>query len=483
LGGVATVGGSVIMYFVGVVHPPPSDRLKLLLHHQPGYAFERHQLVRAAAMMWRLPVTLNHYGIAAAVSRGYDKEQNVKVPTQRTVVAQLEALSGVDHKFAIVGNVIDFFEASKGGFYVIFKITHAVDAVSWLVTHGHLTGLSLTHVFPDDDSGGDFVPYEVTLCIKPKRPFCYIVTASRDLGLISEYKRSIQSGTIRDRSSNLAKPDSIRIMSTAADMPVDPPEATVSVAAAEPAAPAVDPLDAVGKILDDMPEENSKVLTTGFLNLKKRGDKYESENKKIAAELATERAARVAAEKAHSESNLSVGLLKSYVGMLQEGTSNTRSGKLITPEVVAGLSSPDPAIREMNMGRVIHAAAYSALEMRGDSNVFQAAAEARPGDKRARPSELLSGGYSEPAPAAVTPAAAGISHPSDGALGGGAGPQESALSRLASQDYGRMSGAQGRARVAPHMASAGSAAAVPSGVPDNRAELFRAIGGAFVMDQ
>lgn len=467
------------MYLVGVVHPPPSDRLKLLLHHQPGYAFERHQLVRAAAMMWRLPVTLNHYGISAAVSRGYDKEHNVKVPTQRTVVAQLEALSGVDHKFAIVGNVIDFFEASKGGFYVIFKITHAVEAVSWLVTNGHLTGLSLTHVFPDDDSGGDFVPYEVTLCIKPKRPFCYIVTASRDLGLISEYKRSIQSGTIRDRSSNLAKPDSIRIMSTAADMPVDPPEATVSVAAAEPAAPAaaVDPLDAVGKILDDMPEENSKVLTTGFLNLKKRGDKYESENKKIAAELATERAARMAAEKAHSESNINVGLLKSYVGMLQEGTSNTRSGKLITPEVVAGLSSPDPAIREMNMVRAIHAAAYSALEMKGDSNVFRAASDARPGDKRVRPSELLSGGYSE------EPSVAGISHVSEGALGGGAGSQESALSRLAAQDYGRMNVGQGRARAAVNMASAGSAAAVPSGIPDNRAELFRAIGDAFVMDQ
>lgn len=377
-----------------------------------------------APLMWKVPVTLNHNGIKEAITRGYDSETNVLVPTQSTVTKHLEKLATTDHKYAIVGSVIDYFEAKGGGFYAIFTVNIGLDAISWLITRGHIYGVSLTSIYPKEWDG-HLVPYELTLCRRPKRPHCFIVAASRDLLPVAEYKRRLQTGVIRDRSGVLKRPDAIRMMASTADVPADappqPPQLASADAPTETSSAPEDPMDVVGKILDEMPEDKSAVLTTGYLNMKRDIDKGKAEAAKARAEAdaarkeaAELRAAKDAALKAAKNSDINAGLLKSYVDMLKTGLGKTRSGQFITPEVIDGTSSLDEAVRANSLTRVIHAAAYGVLEMQGDNYFDSSTSESAPGTKRMRPSERLAAAARDdasynalptptPEPAAATP--------------------------------------------------------------------------------
>jgi hypothetical protein len=297
--------------------------------------------------------------------------------------------------------VVDYFEATAGGFYVTFKIDEGVESVSWLITHGHLTALSLTHVFPGKWDG-DFMPYEVTLCVKPKRPHCYIVAASSDLLPVVEYKRRLVTGVIRDRSDRLSRPSEVRVMASVADVPADAPAAPVLSASND----TVDPMEAVDTILEEMDPAKSSILTSGFINMKRRIDQAESARKTSDAALAASENARKTSETAAKSADINAGLYKSYIGMLKTGLGKTRSGQFINEGVIADLDSPDALVRDNAKLRVIHAAAYGVLEVQGENYFDEAAAAPVSGQKRMRLSERLR-----------MPAEEVIAAPDEGALG------------------------------------------------------------------
>lgn len=295
--------------------------------------------------------------------------------------------------------------------------------MSWLITRGCLSALSLTHIFPDKWTG-DIVPYEVTLCIKPKRPHCYIVAAAIDLLTITEYKRGLVSGTIRDKSQHISKPAYIPVMASPADIPKDTAlQQPVAMSSAEPE----NTIELVGKILDTLPPKDGQVITEGFLNLKKLADDHKIAREQ--AETKLKEAENLVAEekKKTKSSDINAAALKEYIDLIKKGIGEKRAG-FIDENVMRGIESDDTTTKINALQRVVHVAAY-AIQDAHVKSVFDST-DSTATQSAAKPSERLST----------------IFHVSEGALNAnGKRPNMSAEDDIMSSS-----------RKTPHMASADS---------------------------
>jgi len=169
-------------YFLGCVHPCP-ERLAVFM--DPKFVMSRRELDGLVLQMVGCPITFLHSGYKEAIQRaGGDR-------TSRRVQAEIRQLEGTHGKYVIGGQVINYFGVPDGGYYAIFEIDNPM--VLSLIDKGEATGLSLTHSVLN----GVVHPYELTLCVLPRRHRAFIY-ATGTLVSLMRYKGDLVSGRIRE---------------------------------------------------------------------------------------------------------------------------------------------------------------------------------------------------------------------------------------------------------------------------------------------
>lgn len=331
------------MYFLGIVHPPPSPELDRQL--APGFSLSREQLLLARPLTWNIPITLEHSGIFKAIEHAYKDNKTYKfVPSQNQVKRKLDTFAKSKVECTVIGAVIDWFEASGGGFYTVFRIEKQYDAIVWLIQNAHLTGLSLTHVIPHDNTT-NILPYEVTLCTEPARPHCYIISGSQSVIPIQRYKRLLQRGVITDKSDRLSQPKWIPIMATEQNVPADMETST----SAPPQEEVRDAVSDIELALNAHPEEGGrKLIAARLIQMQK-----ELETKQKEIEIA---------QKKQQEADVNTGLLKSYVAQLKANLGQQTCRTFCIDDVDSDISSNDPQVLKNVFGRVVHAASKALME-------------------------------------------------------------------------------------------------------------------------
>jgi len=166
------------MYFLGCVHPCPET---LAMFMEPKFVMHRSEL--DSLKMVGCPITFLHSGYEEAMARAGNDLTSARVQDE---LKQLESCHG---KYVIGGEVIDYFGVPDGGFYAIFEIKNAV--LLELINMGEATGLSLTHSI----IGGVVHPYELTLCVLPRRHRAFIYATGALVSLMA-YKGDLISGRI-----------------------------------------------------------------------------------------------------------------------------------------------------------------------------------------------------------------------------------------------------------------------------------------------
>ena len=165
-------------YFLGCVHPCPES---LAMFMEPKYVMGRHEL--DGLNMVGCPITFLHAGYEQAMVRAGNDLTSGRVQDE---LRQLESSHG---KYVIGGEVMDYFGVPGGGYYAIFEINNAV--LLQLIDRGEATGLSLTHSI----IRGVVHPYELTLCVLPRRHRAFIY-ATGTLVSLMRYKGDLVSGRI-----------------------------------------------------------------------------------------------------------------------------------------------------------------------------------------------------------------------------------------------------------------------------------------------
>lgn len=166
------------MYFLGCVHPCP-ERLAMFM--DPMYVMSRCEL--DGLKMAGCPITFLHSGYREAMARAGNDLSSARVQDE---LRQLENDHG---KYVIGGEVIDYFGVPDGGYYAIFNIHNSV--LLELIHRGEATGLSLTHSIIE----GVAHPYELTLCVLPRRHRAFIYATGTLVSLL-RYKGDLLSGRI-----------------------------------------------------------------------------------------------------------------------------------------------------------------------------------------------------------------------------------------------------------------------------------------------
>jgi hypothetical protein len=181
-------------FYVGCVHPRPEVLAQFMdPEWLAKWLLSREKLASLGSTIIGCPITYSHAGYEEATRRAYAKDDTVVVPTPRAVRKELESLAKTNAKYIIGGSVLDYFAVPGGGYYIVFDVTDATLAT--LVDKGYTSGLSLTH--NEMRHNNTIVPYEVTLCIVPQRPQCYVYATGRLQSLLS-YKSKLMDGSIRE---------------------------------------------------------------------------------------------------------------------------------------------------------------------------------------------------------------------------------------------------------------------------------------------
>lgn len=151
----------------------------------PHYVMSRHELDNLFLHMVGCPITFLHSGYEEAFENARLDGDISSVRVQK----ELELLSTTHGKYVIGGRVIDYFGVPNGGYYAIFYIDD--DMLLGLIDQGRATGLSLTHSIVN----GLVHPYELTLCILPRRHRAFIYATGMLVSLM-RYKGDMISGRI-----------------------------------------------------------------------------------------------------------------------------------------------------------------------------------------------------------------------------------------------------------------------------------------------
>ena len=165
-------------YFLGCVHACPES---LAMFMEPKFVMSRREL--DGLDMTACPITFLHSGYKEAMARAGDDLTSARVQ------AELRQLEGSHGKYVIGGEVVHFFGVPRGGYYAIFEINNA--ALLQLIDNGEATGLSLTHSIIE----GVVHPYELTLCVLPRRHRAFIYATGTLVSLMA-YKGGLVSGRI-----------------------------------------------------------------------------------------------------------------------------------------------------------------------------------------------------------------------------------------------------------------------------------------------
>lgn len=181
-----------MVFYCACIHPDPEDQ-ESQDAMPTGYWLSRCNLLELRASMVGIPITYEHVGIRKAVHRAGMTDLMISGDAVRYQLEQLADANIPGH--CVLGSVTDCWEARDGSWWATFFIQPVYKAVHWLLTHAHLTGVSLTHTYNDDNT---IVPLELSLCREPARPGCYIYRRYTNVIDANTYKRLRQSCSIPD---------------------------------------------------------------------------------------------------------------------------------------------------------------------------------------------------------------------------------------------------------------------------------------------
>lgn len=379
------------MWFLGLVHPKPSPELEKVL--KPGYALSVEQLHEAYGLVLGTPITLEHQGVFRAYDAARLKmPKGMYIPTKEMIQSQLNHQSKVDPTHTAVGRVVDYFGVPNGGFYIIYKMDDDLKDVEWMIINGAASGLSLTHV---ENPRKQIIPYEVSLCFKPRRPHCYSVAGFTSLQGALSYKRRLETGVIGDWSTTLERPTQVPIM---ADMETETPQ---------PKAASKTPLEsAIGTI----PEENRKLIESRMAELMRYAD--EAEKKQVELEgKNTELSAKLAvASQAEINREVEANMLKTQLDLVTQAMGAERCSRHQLEK-----SKTDPAIDSHSYdnvvamsARALKACSVTITDLREQlaSKAAPVAASSRKRESEEMTSDMYAAIERRTAPVEVEPAAA-----------------------------------------------------------------------------
>lgn len=225
----------------------------------------------------------------------------------------------------IVGEVIDAFQVPGGATYVVLRISHMYKDISWLIARG-LNGLSMTHGNSRVSSNKNVVPYEVTLCRKPARPFCRIIYDSSICDFAhEEYKRQLIEGVRVDETWwNVTSNYIMSATAAAAEKQATTAESSAPTPA--PAEPAINNLKSAVDMIKDENARRTVIASFGSLvNAQRQHERTVEETKK---ELETLRAAKQTLEEKNAElamqnraHSCSAAIMKKELGKLTQNIS------------------------------------------------------------------------------------------------------------------------------------------------------------------
>lgn len=179
------------MLFAAIFHPPPDSTCMQKLPAQ--YRLTRAQLLKSLPTFIGLPVTFEHKGIHAAIS----KLPEFNRPSAFEVSVALETSTDASHR--TLGHVLEAFEAHDGGFWALLKIDFTnKSGLYQLIASGMLQSVSLTHMVKQNST--EIVPLEIALVGNPARPGCRIRFASKSALNMQLYKASVIAGTTNTMS-------------------------------------------------------------------------------------------------------------------------------------------------------------------------------------------------------------------------------------------------------------------------------------------
>ena len=159
----------------------------------PGYWLSWCDLASLRSQMVGIPITYEHVGIRKAVHQVGMADADVTCDTVRYELQQLANADMPGH--CVMGTVTDCWEARDGSWWATFFIQPLYKTVRWLLSAGHLRGVSLTHTHNNDNH---IVPLELSLCREPARPGCYIYRCYTNVIDANTYKRLRQSCSMID---------------------------------------------------------------------------------------------------------------------------------------------------------------------------------------------------------------------------------------------------------------------------------------------
>ena len=168
-----------MLFCVGIYHPKPGKH-----DLPPDYVLTAEEL-RELEVADR-PVTVEHAGIREAVAQLVAQDKPLDPSGIGTT---LESLG--DGHAVPVGVVITTGEGADGRFYALFAIDDdKFSSLPLLIRAGALRGISLTHRV-----GTPPLALELSLCNRPARPECYVLTSSKSLDDQASYLRKLITRT------------------------------------------------------------------------------------------------------------------------------------------------------------------------------------------------------------------------------------------------------------------------------------------------
>lgn len=162
-----------MLYGIAVYHPLPGKH-----DLPPDYALSREEL--ASMPIENIPLTIEHLGIREAVSSLMSK--NTELTPQRVG----EELDKMGAEKTPVGIVVGNSEGADKRWYAIFAVDDvSFPIVPFLIKSGALRGVSLTHRV-----GSEPLALELSLCVRPARPECYVLRLGHNLSEQLHYLRT-----------------------------------------------------------------------------------------------------------------------------------------------------------------------------------------------------------------------------------------------------------------------------------------------------
>jgi len=145
-----------------------------------GYGLSDSDRRQLSGQLRGLPISVQHAGVVNAVSVAGAMPAGLSGAGMRAALAHAGV---VRHGW--------YCARDRASLWIIFEVFDEYELVLWLLKHGHLQGLSLSHV---EGSGATPRAVEVALCSVPARPCCFVRHVCATFEEAFHYKAAVNNG-------------------------------------------------------------------------------------------------------------------------------------------------------------------------------------------------------------------------------------------------------------------------------------------------